>query len=93
MQVDPVKNTALFPGYVHQADAPSQKKELLCALCRAFITFIFHYYPSSIHAINMEKREHNDSEAICSLLFSLRQPYLSEGFLALPPLTKAPVPR
>lgn len=37
------------------------------------------------------KREQNDSEAIRSLLFCLRQPYLSEGFLALPPLTKAPV--
>lgn len=77
--------------YVHHADAPSQKTELLHALCRAFITFILQYYLSSIHAINTEMREHNDSEAICSLLLSLRQPYLSERFFALPPLTKAPV--
>lgn len=68
--------------YVHHADAPSQKTELLHALCRAFITFILQYYLSSIHAINTEMREHNDSEAICSLL-SLRQPYLSERFFCL----------
>lgn len=61
--------------YVHHADAPSQKMELLCALCRAFITFIFQYYLSSIHAINTEKREHNDRGHLFSpLLFETALP-------------------
>lgn len=52
-----------------------QKKELLYALCRASITFLFHYYLFSIHALNMEKREHDGAEAICALFFSLRHPH------------------
>lgn len=36
---------------VHHADAPSQKKELLCALCKAFIIFIIITHLLFMHLI------------------------------------------
>lgn len=62
--------------------------------CVLFAEHLSHLYFSITYLPFMQlirKRGNTMTEAICSLLFSLRQPYLSEGFFALPPLTKAPV--
>lgn len=76
----------MFPTLTREINP--QKPEPLYALCRASITFLFHYYLFSIYTINMEKREEDDAEPTYSVVFSLRHPH-PERLLALPPLTTA----